>query len=690
MNYNFEKNKLSVKKKILLWSMFFAFSFWFVFALADEYKAEILKNFKEKQYDLIFKSDITSFTDQYDDIFSISRKIDLYNDLYSEVVTDKERVEQLNREVYDQILSLEDSIAALDLDIEKTSSKVKQINEEVIQIKNEIEVNTKTIEILRNKINENKEILLEYLVYIYKKSNTSYTETEIDNLKSILLNWENISDLIDDLYFKWIIQVTGNRLIENHKNYISQLYLKKIDLDNKELNLKGLRKQLIIEKKILDDKKEFKESLLVESKWQQAYYEEYLDNKIKLEEKLKIETLKEKIRLNTVREKILDKYECDYVDLSVNTIEVRALEKNDQKCYNINRMIYSETQLNESVSFTKENNPFLWPVNPSLWLSSYYQDEEYNDTLWAEHNAIDIRVPQWTSVLAPMDWYVVYVNKPDSKDYSFVVLKHYDWYITVYWHLSEVLVDEYEYVEAGQIFAKSGWEFGTNWAWYITTWPHLHLEVFKDKEYIDPLSVLDLSYLSIENLDSKYASKYQFDFNARRWFMYNDNWSSNSNTFYLLWTNEIERQKYLIDKYAVDWFDDWQMWVDESIFWNIDPSLTMCIWLAESTMWLNMTTSYNIGNVWNNDRWDREHLSSPREWISLIVSTLNNRYFRDIDELYKLSWAWRKEYWDKPCTTQWEFCYATDTNNWHNNVTKCLTHLKARYIPDDYNFRILK
>ncbi|MDF1682915.1 MAG: hypothetical protein P1U46_04335 [Patescibacteria group bacterium] len=40
------------------------------------------------------------------------------------------------------------------------------------------------------------------------------------------------------------------------------------------------------------------------------------------------------------------------------------MEKNSPKCYSINKMIYSETKLDEITNFTKEKNPFLWPVNP--------------------------------------------------------------------------------------------------------------------------------------------------------------------------------------------------------------------------------------------------------------------------------------------------------------------------------------
>ncbi|MBT3729428.1 hypothetical protein HOF65_00715 [bacterium] len=64
---------------------------------------------------------------------------------------------------------MQDSIEQLDLDIENTLIKVDKINKSVIQVKKEIEVNEQTISILKRKISENMDILLEYLIYVYKK-----------------------------------------------------------------------------------------------------------------------------------------------------------------------------------------------------------------------------------------------------------------------------------------------------------------------------------------------------------------------------------------------------------------------------------------------------------------------------------------------------------------------------------------
>jgi septal ring factor EnvC (AmiA/AmiB activator) len=103
---------------------------------------------------------------------------------------------------------LQESLELLEEDIKQSSDNVDKINGKVIEIKKDIEINQKTLTLIRSNIEENRKTLLKYLEYVYKKSNNVYAEDKFDNLKSILLNNDDISDIINDLYFKSIIQVT--------------------------------------------------------------------------------------------------------------------------------------------------------------------------------------------------------------------------------------------------------------------------------------------------------------------------------------------------------------------------------------------------------------------------------------------------------------------------------------------------
>lgn len=645
-------------------------------AISDTQKWAILDSFKKKQFDLLFESNLWDMSSEFNEIFNISNKVEIYDNIWNKISEERKELEKEKNIVVDKITSLQEAIYQLDNDISNALTKVDNINKKVIQVKSDIEINSQTIEILKKKIDDNTEILLEYLIYIYKKWNTIYDENEIDNLKSILLNDEWISDIINDLYFKWIIQVTWKKLIDNHRKFVSDLYMKKVDLEKQEENLKKLRKLWIIEKKALDDKKAFKERLLEVTKWKESSYQKFVDEKLEIEKDLRLKSFKEKLKFNNIRDNILKKYGCTFVDLWKNTTESRSIS---WKCLDINKMIYSESILNEIK--VEWNKFFDWPVDPKKWISAYFHDPEYKKDLWSEHEAIDIRVPQWTSIKAPADWYVVFIQPPNSQDYAYIALKHFDWYMTVYWHVSDILVSEYDFVKKWDIFAQTWWEYWTNWAWYLTTWPHLHLEVFKNKENIDPLTTLDLSYLDFSYVPEKFKFKFYSDFREMKWYEFK-NKTENSKVFKLEWNNEIERQKYLISKYAVWTFNDWQMWIDESLDANIDPSFVMCIWLAETTLWKYLKTPYNIWNIWNTDSWATTTFPNARSWVYWMVKTLNNRYLSQYDEIRELSRYWNKDP-KKPI-------YASSPDNWHNNIIKCMSHLKWTYIPDDYNFRLLK
>ncbi len=653
----------------------FSFFSFLIFALTNDQKWSILNNFKEKQYDLLFESKAWEITSEEKSLFNISKKINLYWNIEDNIYDARKNYENRMIENMEKISDLEEQIKFLEEDINDSSKRIWNINTKVIDVKKDIGFSNTTIDLLKNKIDENKKILLKYLVYLYKKWNmVSWDFNDIDNLKSIILKSNNISDIINDLYFKWLIQIAWKKLIDNHRDYISRLYIKKIDLEKQESLLKNLRKNLILNRKVINEKMDFKKELLSTTKWKQSLYEKFIGDKLELEKSIKLKAFSEKIKFESIKDWLLEKYWCEFVDIWKNTVWLRTLS---DTCLTLNKMIFAESKL--KWFDTESNNVFSWPVNPIYGLSAYFHDGQYKELFWAAHDAIDIIIEQWSSIQAPADWYVMFIESPKTPDYSYLALKHSDWFVTVFWHLSKVLVEEYDYVTRWQIIAKTGWEYWTNWAWYITTWPHLHFEVYKDQKYVDPLVYLSLAELPYKYLDKKYNLKYMLDFKEKKWYDFN-NLDKNTRVFKLDWNTEIERQKSLIDKYAAGVFRDWKMWVDEWLDGNIDPTFLMCIWLAETWLWRNMKTQYNVWNVWNTDSWATKQFLNARSWIYWMVKTLNNKYLWKYNAIKDLS-----RYWN----VDWQI-YASSPDHWHNNIIKCMTNVKWYYVPDNYNFRIMQ
>ena len=132
---------------------------------------------------------------------------------------------------------------------------------------------------------------------------------------------------------------------------------------------------------------------------------------------------------------------------------------------------------------------FSWPVSPWKGVSATFQDAGYKKRFGMEHNAIDIPIPQGSPVFAPAEGDVLEVH---DRGYGFstVLLSHEGDLVTLFGHVSEILVEEGDHVAAGERIALSGGRPGTKGAGLLTTGPHLHFEVHVYGTPIDPLYYL--------------------------------------------------------------------------------------------------------------------------------------------------------------------------------------------------------
>jgi len=133
-----------------------------------------LENFKTSQYELLFETQTSKIDKEDVDIFNISKKINIFGNIKDKLTIEREKLENKEQNVTARILSLEESITLLDADIKEATEKVNNANAKIITINNEVKASKNTIQLLRKKIFENREVLLKYLVYIYKKRNNVY------------------------------------------------------------------------------------------------------------------------------------------------------------------------------------------------------------------------------------------------------------------------------------------------------------------------------------------------------------------------------------------------------------------------------------------------------------------------------------------------------------------------------------
>lgn len=131
---------------------------------------------------------------------------------------------------------------------------------------------------------------------------------------------------------------------------------------------------------------------------------------------------------------------------------------------------------------------FVWPVVGPI--TAGFLDAAYEKVFHFAHRAIDIAVPQGTTVRSIADGVVLAVRDGGAAGYSYVLIGHRHGFASLYGHVSSFIVSAGDLVSMGQPIARSGGQPGTHGAGKSTTGPHVHLEITKDGQHIDPHSVL--------------------------------------------------------------------------------------------------------------------------------------------------------------------------------------------------------
>ena len=147
-----------------------------------------------------------------------------------------------------------------------------------------------------------------------------------------------------------------------------------------------------------------------------------------------------------------------------------------------------------------------------------------------------------------------------------------------------------------------------------------------------------------------------------------------------------DRFKELSYKY---WLNPSEIWEVENKYW-IREWVILAILIAETSWGKNWAYvsewCYNLGNVWNNDRWDRRCYSSKKESIEAIGRALSNQYLWSTQTLGCLSKAWSCTRWEN----KWHV-YASSWGNWQRTILNVLNAIYSEELwtiePERFNVR---
>lgn len=379
-----------------------------------------------------YESEINELNSQIDNKKDAVAKLRDQQRYYQQLLVEKQ---QEKASLNNQLSILDNKIAEIELDIEGTKLEMEQTELELRSLELEIANKDQQIDQAQGRLS--------------KLIKTIDQQGSKNPLEIILMN-DSFSDFLNDIEYLNNISSAVRDELEDLKDLKTSLEEQRQILNHKREQLTELQQVLADKKDNLDQEKQTKNFILEQTQLSESQYQALLADAKKEQEQASAEISKLE---KTVRQKLAQ------------------LEASRPKS-----------------SQGESSNVLIWPV-PKNRINAYFHDPDYPFRNVFEHPAIDIRAGQGTPIMAAADGYIA-AAKDAGMGYSYIMIVHNNGLATVYGHVSKIVVQEEDYVTAGQLIGYSGGTPGTPGAGKMTTGPHLHFEVRLNGIPVDPLPYL--------------------------------------------------------------------------------------------------------------------------------------------------------------------------------------------------------
>lgn len=359
-------------------------------------------------------------------ISDLENKKDELEDQQQEIQDQKNEVSAEKESVMDEVIDLTAQIAQYE-------SEIADLNEKIDSLENSIDSTEKEIEQLEKETKEKEDLLLERLVAMYERGQTTYLD--------VLLASEDVTSLISNYY-------RIEEIAEADQTVIDSIKAKQAETETKKQQLEQEKNEVDESKKEVEQKNK---SLQAARSEKQAKVDSLAAQEEKLQDKI-------------------DEFEAAIQDAQ-DEIDAAIEEANNSGG-------------GYGGSF---EGRFDWPVsysaaNYNIITSVFGYRDAPTAGASSNHGAIDIAV-RYTPVYAPASGRVI-IARWLSGYGNYVMIDHGDGYYTGFGHLSSFNVSQGQTVSRGQQIAVSG---NTG----ISTGPHLHYEVYiggtANSYRVDPL-----------------------------------------------------------------------------------------------------------------------------------------------------------------------------------------------------------
>lgn len=317
--------------------------------------------------------------------------------------------QRLNREaaLKEELKQLENEIQALRAEQERLAGEILLVEADISEAEAELE---EAEEHLRYR----EELLKLRLQAIQQHGVVSYIE--------VLFESKSFSDFLTRLHSLSIIASNDMALIEEVQNERNEIQAWKDDLEEQRANLESMRDQVVAN----------------EARMEQAAFE---------------------------REDLLVELQGE---IELNLKAIRDLEAEAQELDSLIRQLIAEAQS----QFSGITGDLYWPIEPPTWISSGYgwrRDPFSGAQAW--HGGVDMAPHHGAAnyIIAAADGQVIFSGWNGGYG-NCIMVDHGGGTVTLYAHMSSLLVQKGEVVHGGQRIARAG-------TTGYSTGVHLHFEV---------------------------------------------------------------------------------------------------------------------------------------------------------------------------------------------------------------------
>lgn len=384
------------------------------------------------------------------------------------------------------INTLEDQLRVLEENIRRTKTNIKNIQQRTKAIQLRLIDLFELSEVREVELAQQEDLLAEFIRLAFRESSRyiDWQTGEISTLK-FLLSEGTVADVEMVQTYLTVLQETSTRLIVDLQSAQIRYDQVRSDLLESRGRLIVLQRNQLDQEERLTDMQEAKKSLLEKTRGEEREYQHLI-------EEAQAEQAKALSEISELRNNIM------LINSKLSKLENEAVKAG------LADLIREQISAGASgMTFPGHTPRLAWPADPSRGITAYYLDPSYEGVFGVAHYAVDFRVRQGTLITAAAPG-VVYKAKNNGMGYSYIIIAHPGELMTVYGHISKILIAEGDLVRAGDVIGLSGGTPGTRGAGLMTTGPHLHLEVFDRGEHVDPLDYMPLEQLTAGDIPARY------------------------------------------------------------------------------------------------------------------------------------------------------------------------------------------